>query len=50
MSWLGAQYAEHVLISYGSTALILGVLIWGTVSANSRARRELDQVDRERKQ
>ena len=48
MSWLGAQYAEHVLLSFGSTALILGALIWATVAANARARRELDRADRER--
>lgn len=49
MSWLGAQYAEHVLISYGVTALVLGGLIWATVAANAKARRELDDVDREHK-
>ena len=49
MSWLTEQYAEHVLISYGVTALVLGWLIWATVSANAKARRELDDADRERK-
>ena len=48
MSWLGAQYAEHVLISYGSTAIILGALIWVTIAANAKARRDLEQADRER--
>ena len=50
MSWLNDQYAFHVLVSYGSAVAILGALIWATVSANAKARRELDSLDRERKQ
>ena len=48
MSWLAERYAEHVLISYGVTALVLGWLIWATIAANAKARRELDEIDRER--
>ena len=49
MSWLGERYAEHVLISFGVTALVLGWLIWSTIAANARARRDLEDMDRERK-
>ena len=49
MSWLGDKYAFHILVSYGATFLLLGGVIWATVIANARARRELEQVDRERK-
>ena len=48
MSWLGEKYAVHILISYGSALLLLGGLIWATVVSNARARRELEEADRER--
>ena len=48
MSWLGDQYAFHILVSYGSTAVLLGGLIWASVAANARARRELEEADKER--
>ncbi|MEM1277933.1 MAG: heme exporter protein CcmD [Pseudomonadota bacterium] len=35
-------YAVYVIGAYSATALILGVIIWATLSANARTRRELD--------
>ena len=48
MSWLGDKYAFHILVSYGSAFLLLGGLIWASVAANAKARRELDEADKER--
>ena len=48
MSFLGDKYAVYVLASYGATALILGWLLWSTLAANAKARRELDEVERKR--
>ena len=42
----GGEYGGYVLAAYGGTAIILAALIWATVSASLRARRELDEVDR----
>lgn len=39
-------YATYVLVAYASTILIVGALIWSTVSASRRARRELEGLDR----
>ena len=38
-------YAVYVISAYASTTLILAVIIWATLSANARARKDLD--DRE---
>lgn len=48
MSWFADQYAFHIFVSYGSTAVLLGGLIWVSVVANARARRELEEADKER--
>ncbi len=40
------EYTSYVLAAYASTALILGALIWWTVAASRRARRDLDDIDR----
>jgi heme exporter protein CcmD len=48
MSFLGGQYALYVLAAYGSTALILGWLMWTTLTANARARRDLAEMEKER--
>lgn len=48
MNWLSDQYAFHVIVSYGTTALLLGALVWASVAANAKARRELEALDRER--
>lgn len=48
MSWLGDQYAFHILVSYGSAVVLLGALIWASVAANARARRELEKADKDR--
>ncbi len=47
MSFLAGKYALYVLAAYGSTALILGWLLWTTLAANARARRELAEIEGE---
>jgi len=48
MSFLSDKYAVYVIGAYGATLLILGWLTWSTLAANARARRELDDAERER--
>ncbi len=43
---LGGEYAVYVASAYGATVLILGGLIWATLVASVRARRDLDEVER----
>ena len=45
----GGEYGLYVLVAYAGTALVLGALIWVTVAASIRARRELDRIDRKGK-
>ena len=42
----GGEYGTYVLAAYASTALILGALIWASLAASRRARRELEDIDR----
>jgi heme exporter protein CcmD len=49
MSFLADKYAVYVIAAYGATALILGWLVWSTLAANARARRELAEMERERR-
>jgi len=42
----GGEYAVFVASAYGATVLILGGLIWTTIAASIRARRDLDEVER----
>ncbi len=49
MSFLADKYALYVLAAYGSTALILGWLLWTTLAANARARRDLAEMEKERR-
>jgi heme exporter protein CcmD len=49
MSFLADEYALYVLAAYGATVLILGWLLWTTLAANARARRELAEMERERR-
>lgn len=42
-------YILYVLAAWGSTAAILGWLIWSSVRANARARDELDAAEKERR-
>ena len=49
MSFFADKYAVYVIAAYGSTALILGWLLWSTLAAAARARRELGEVERERR-
>jgi len=48
MSFLSDKYAVYVLAAYGSTALILGWLLWATLAANAKARRELAEMEKAR--
>ncbi len=48
MNFLADKYAIYVLAAYGSTALILGWLLWTTLATNARARRELAEMEKER--
>ncbi|MEM7668585.1 MAG: heme exporter protein CcmD [Pseudomonadota bacterium] len=45
MSFLDDPHAAYVIAAYGATAVILGIVVWATLSANARARRDLE--DRE---
>jgi heme exporter protein CcmD len=49
MSLLVDPYAPYVVAAYAASALILGALIWASVAASRRARRELDGLERERR-
>ncbi len=44
------QYAPYVISAYGATALILGGILLQSILSARKARRELEQLDRERKQ
>ena len=48
MSFLADKYAIYVLMAYGSTALILGGLLWATLVTNAKARRDLAEMEKER--
>jgi heme exporter protein CcmD len=41
-------YALYVLAAYLATALILGALVWSSVAASRRARRELAGLEQRR--
>ena len=43
------QYAPYVIAAYGATALILGGIVLQSILSARKARRELEQLDRERK-
>ncbi|HUF87871.1 MAG TPA: heme exporter protein CcmD [Thermohalobaculum sp.] len=45
---LGDPYAVYVTAAYGATAAILGWLLWSSLAASARARRELDEMERGR--
>lgn len=49
MSFLADKYAAYVLAAYGASFLILGGLVVSTLTANARARRELEEVERGRR-
>ncbi len=49
MSLFADEYALYVLAAYTATAVILGALIWSSVAASRRARRELAELERERR-
>lgn len=49
MSFLTDKYAVYVISAYVATAVILGGLLWSTLAASARAKRDLAEVERERK-
>ncbi len=49
MSFLADKYAVYVVAAYASTILILGWMIISTITANARARRALDELDKDRR-
>ena len=48
MSLFADKYAVYVLAAYGAAALILGWLLWTTLTANAKARRDLAEMEKER--
>ncbi len=50
MSLFSDKYAIYVISAYLGTIVILGGMIWATLSANQRARRELERLEKERRQ
>ena len=44
------QYAPYVIAAYAATALILGGIVLQSILSARKARRELEQLDRERNQ
>ena len=49
MSVFADPYASYVAAAYAATALILGALVWASVAASRRARRDLEGLERERR-
>jgi len=45
----GDQYAIYVIAAYAATVVILGGVIWASLTANARARRDLARAEEERK-
>lgn len=44
------RYAVYVVAAYAGTAAILGWLIWSTLRANARARRDMTEAETRRRQ
>ena len=49
-AFLADPYAPYVIAAYAASAVVLGGLVIASVMANARARRELEQLERERQQ
>jgi len=49
VSLLGDKYAIYVLAAYGATVAILVWLTWSSVAANAKARRDLAEMEKERR-
>lgn len=49
MSMFADEYGLYVIAAYAAAAVILGGLIWSSVVAGRRARRDLDWLERERR-
>ncbi|HSF94364.1 MAG TPA: heme exporter protein CcmD [Thermohalobaculum sp.] len=48
MSFLADKYAVYVISAYGATAAILAGLLWTTLSAAAKARKDLAEAEKER--
>ena len=48
MSFLADKYAVYVISAYAATAAILAWLLWTTLSASAKAKRDLAEAERER--
>lgn len=46
--FLDDKYAVYVLSAYISTAVILGWMVWSTIAANARARKALQELEKDR--
>lgn len=45
----GDPYAVYVIAAYAASAAILGWLVWSSLAASARAKRELGDMERERR-
>jgi len=45
----GDKYAIYVIAAYAATVVILGGMVWATLVANAKARRELARLGEDRK-
>lgn len=43
------QYAPYVIAAYAATALILGGIVLQSILSSRKVKRELEQLDRDRK-
>jgi len=43
------RHALYVLAAYGATVAILAWLVWSTLSANARARRDMHDAEQRRR-
>lgn len=50
MSFFADKYALYVISAYLGSIAILGWLVWSSLSANARARRELESAEKGRNQ
>ena len=49
MSVAADPYVAYVIAAYVASAGVLGALVWSSVAASRRARRELEGLERERR-
>ncbi|HET7408859.1 MAG TPA: heme exporter protein CcmD [Paracoccaceae bacterium] len=49
MNLAADPYIAYVIAAYTASAAVLGALVWSSVAASRRARRELEGLERERR-